>query len=187
MRIYHALVNEGSTLGFNNMAQMSNQSEEIEFGKSSIEYDSSYEVEMESLVSSREYVNSLEGVCFLGSEQLSSCEEFSKCGSNIVNVNDEEDVENVSLCSSCDQTRFEYVDDQNCWNINTEKDKIHPIIMNVWKNPLFNEFSLESEVVNGNPYWCRSNPLFEDTPDEYMGSVTSGCVMDGIDKRSRLY
>lgn len=52
---------------------------------------------MEYIISSRRHANRFERVHLLGSEQFSSCEEFLECGSIILNTNDEEDVENVSL------------------------------------------------------------------------------------------
>lgn len=81
-----------------------------------------------------------------------------------MSADDEEDVENVSLCSSSDYTKVECTDDQNCWNLDIEKDEIHPIIIEVWKNPLFDESALDSEVINDNSYWYRSNPPFKDNP-----------------------
>lgn len=57
-------------------AQVKSQRGEIESKKYIVEYGSSYGLEIESMASSSRYVNSLEGIFFLGSDQFSSCEEF---------------------------------------------------------------------------------------------------------------
>lgn len=100
----------------------------------------------------------------------------------LLSANDEEDIESFSLSSSSDCNDFECIDDQNDWDPDTKKDEIHVTIMKVLKNPLFDESTLDSEVINDDSYWCRSNPLFEDNLDEYLASTTSECVVGGSRK-----
>lgn len=141
---------------------------------------------MESLASSRGHFDSPEGVHLLGSEQFSSYEEFSECGSIISSIDDQEGAENVSLFSSSDYTDFECTDEPRDWDPHIEKVGVYNITtMKVWKNPLFNEPALEGEVINVDSYWCRINPLFVENPNEILASTTCEDVGDDTSEKVR--